>query len=76
MQRKNDTQLSPSEQLRQLLPLARMLVAEGLVPDITLAEFDATAKLMNHASGLEALSAEALREAIRISRPNPGGAQR
>lgn len=63
-------ELSPAEQFRQLLPLARMLVAEGVVPGITLTEFDATAKLFNHASGLEPLSAQALREVVRVSRPN------
>lgn len=79
MQRKNHfapdasgQELSPAEQFRQLLPLARMLIAEGVTPfpDFTLAEFDATAQLMNHASGAEPLDPQALREVIRTSRPN------
>ena len=63
-------ELSPTDQFHHLLPLARMLVAAGAVPDITLAEFDATTKLMKHVGGTEPMGEQALREIIRVSRPN------
>jgi hypothetical protein len=49
--RKNDTliaesrqELSPAEQFEELIPLARILVALGVVPDLNVEEFDEVAE--------------------------------
>jgi hypothetical protein len=49
--RKNDTliadsgqELSPTEQFDEIIPLARILVALGVVPDLNVEEFDEVAE--------------------------------